>query len=473
VLHVSRTQLSHYISPHSGNTALNMRDFCHAHKGSGADAAVDALTHESNMLLEVSLDPPEIVVEEIIQADGSTRKETKKTAKRLLFHELVQRNLSLFEKLHDHQKLLMESDGIDLRRIDREKLEGWDFLEIVSGESSLKPRFESLKGSGRAWIDFTREIHTINFLGRSFGQLIQPAEDASTLCEGWKQVPKGNEFLTTCVSTLDEICMRHGNSQARHFELVNGINWHKPQLLFETCDCPSGVSVCDRVQVLLPPLSTQSRRPEPFLEGRGAVIFGRSKTFAWRYPNQGTPTRGFDDQLVTSYALSNGLSKLMGNLSPSDSGMGSSISTLSAHSLVPIDPAAEFSSSHSQQPSVVLSPRLRLPTYTAREASSHVHGVAVDHQDQGSQGKSASDREKIALGDGSSNGHAEKQSSTQPLAQPMKMGQDRPRRAWSTRKLQAFAASVGGFRTSRNPGVALSNSPPPDSSDSPNSRSQI
>jgi hypothetical protein len=91
VLHISGTQLTHDSSPHSGSLALNLEDFHHAHSGSGADAAVDALLDESNMLLEISFDPPEIVIEEITKEDGSTSKEIKKTVKKLLFYELVQR----------------------------------------------------------------------------------------------------------------------------------------------------------------------------------------------------------------------------------------------------------------------------------------------------------------------------------------------------------------------------------------------
>lgn len=329
VLHISRTQLTHDSSPHSGSPALNLEDFHHAHSGSGADAAVDALLDESNMLLEISFDPPEIVIEETTKEDGSTSKEIKKTVKKLLFHELVQRNLSLFEKLHDYQKLLMESDGKDFRRIDREKLEGWDFLEIASGESSLKPRFEILTASGRSWVDFTREIHTINLLGRGFGSLIQPSEDGITLCEGWKQVPKGKDYLATCVSTVDEICRRHGNSQAEPFRLANGIHWHKPHLLFEECCCVPGASTCDRVQVLLPPFSTRIRRPEPFAEGRGGVIFGRSRAFTWTYPNQGTPVRDHFDVQLTANEPQNTGPKMPNGPTPPDSGKGSIANTVS------------------------------------------------------------------------------------------------------------------------------------------------
>jgi hypothetical protein len=109
-------QLTHESSPYSRNPVLNLEDFHYVYSRSRADAAVDALTDESNVLLEISFNPPKIVVKEIIKEDRSTNKEIKKTFKKLLFYELVQQNLSLFEKLHDYQNLLMESGGKDSDR---------------------------------------------------------------------------------------------------------------------------------------------------------------------------------------------------------------------------------------------------------------------------------------------------------------------------------------------------------------------
>jgi hypothetical protein len=449
VLHISRTQLTHDSSPHSGNPVLNLEDFHYAHSGSGADAAVDALTDESNVLLEISSSPPEIVIEEIIKEDGSTSKEVKKTSKKLLFHELVQRNLSLFEKLHDYQKLLMESDGKDFRRVDREKLEGWDFLEIVSSESSLKPRFEILTASGRSWVDFTREIHTINLLGRGFGSLIQPSEDGIILCDGWKQVPKDKDYLATCVSTVDEICRRHGNSQAEPFRLANGIHWHKPHLLFEKCSCVPGASTCDRVQVLLPPLSTRIRRPEPFAEGRGGVIFGRSKAFTWTYPNQGTPIRDrFDVQSMDDEPQNTG-PKMLNGLTPKNSGKESSARTVSKGT----EEATAASSTQSapdlsRRSSSSSSKALQLPISAVSEGSGSFLGAAkYDRNQRSSVHKLADSDTCLPYGHSQSEQEARLFIDPREAPRPPKEALNLPVRLWSITRIKSAATMIGKSRT--------------------------
>jgi hypothetical protein len=60
-------------------------------------------------------------------------------------------------------------------------------------------------------------IHTIDLLGRGFGPLIEPAEERyPAFAMDGKQVPKGKDSLTTCVSTVDGICreIREGSGQS-------------------------------------------------------------------------------------------------------------------------------------------------------------------------------------------------------------------------------------------------------------------
>jgi hypothetical protein len=74
-------------------------------------------------------------------------------------------------------------------------------------------------------------------------------------------------------------------------ELANRIHWHRPDKLFEPCDCKSE-KVCDRVQVLMPASLSPMKNPKPFVSEKGAVIFGRSKRFAWHWPRKGEPIEG-------------------------------------------------------------------------------------------------------------------------------------------------------------------------------------
>ena len=125
-----------------------------------------------------------------------------------------------------------------------------------------------------------------------------------------------------CVSTLAEICRKYGDSQANPFKLAH-MYWHKAHPLYEECQCLPGKTRCDRVQVLLPPLSTRRIRPEPFAQAKRAVIFGRSFTFPWEYPNQGLPSEDNSGNNMVSEEMSpNAQEPLV-----SDSSLGSSIQT--------------------------------------------------------------------------------------------------------------------------------------------------
>lgn len=227
ILLLSRTQLSHHNSPHSESGSLEVKAFRHVNTRGGTKAATDVLLDESDIKLVLSEDPEETSVE--TTQKGNTRtSETKTKVTKRSFHELVKRNAALFEMLHDYQNLLLEPDGVNLRTTVRERLEGWEFLEIVSGERSLRPRVQYLKSISRGWVDFTREIGAINLFAKGFGNLLEPAADADKLCRYWKEVPRKNDYLAVCISTLDNICRKHGDSQANPFKLTSQSTGTRP-----------------------------------------------------------------------------------------------------------------------------------------------------------------------------------------------------------------------------------------------------
>lgn len=312
LLHLTRSQLS---SPgYCENVKLS--DFHHADLQGGADAAVATLIDLSNRRLVIS---EEIETWEEITIEGEIEKhETKKQMKNWCFEDLVRQTWGILEQIHDHQSRLLASPGIGLRGTDREKLEGFGFMDIVCGENPLRPRVTTLKPSGRGWVDFIRSVRAITLLGRGFGELIRPTEEVSNqLCRSWKSVPKDQDYLTASISTLEKICEKYGDSEANPLELVQGIYWHKADKLFEACDCKSGKKSikCDRVQVLLPPSLGFKRHPHPFETQQGAVIFGRSEKFSWHWPNFGRPEKTLPEQDVEDDLQ--------------DSGLGTSINTMS------------------------------------------------------------------------------------------------------------------------------------------------
>lgn len=286
LLHITRTQLS--TSPYSDSTLFKLEDFNHANPYDpeiGVHSASKALLDLENRRMVIFED--EISSE---LATGQTRK-----VKPWKYEDLVRQTYHTLEQIHDYQTKMMTSPSLGIRFTDRDKLIGFGFRDIVEGHNDLLPRVATLKSSGRGWVDFTRSIRAISLLVKGFGEILRPSKDSNKTCKYWKQVPRGHEYLAACTTTLKEISRKHGDSESDPLELANGIYWHKPHKLFEVCDCKQFGSKkgCERVQVHLPSLFVGSKNhPQPFDCQNGAVIFGRSRRFPWRWPSKGEPVEG-------------------------------------------------------------------------------------------------------------------------------------------------------------------------------------
>ena len=270
LLHLTRAQLAS--SPYSESELLKLEDFQHAEPSDGVSAAKKALLNPKNRSLLLS--------------------------EEWTYQDLVESTYHILEQIQDNQVKMMSTSAINLRFTPRDKLLGFGFRDIVKGHNILYPRVATLKPSGRGWVDFTREINAITLIGKGFGEIIRPAKDSNRICKYWSHVPVGRDYLVVSIATLKEIACQHGDCESDPLELADGIYWHRPDKLFEPCDGKRGSwkSCCDRVQVLLPPMSVGSKKhPRPFDCNDGAVIFGRSKRFQWLYPNdpnEGNPVEG-------------------------------------------------------------------------------------------------------------------------------------------------------------------------------------
>jgi hypothetical protein len=102
--------------------------------------------------------------------------------------DVVLENWHILEQIQDHQKD-MAGPGLQIRLTDRDKLEGFGFVDIISGTPVIRPRVATLNSSGRGWVDFTRELNAITLMARGFGEIINSARDCNKLCDRWKHVP--------------------------------------------------------------------------------------------------------------------------------------------------------------------------------------------------------------------------------------------------------------------------------------------
>ncbi|USP74567.1 hypothetical protein yc1106_01841 [Curvularia clavata] len=251
---------------------------------------------------------------------------TNETNKRIKLYESteclkdrVEDILHILEQVSSYQD---KAEGSD---IPPQQLEGFDFNAIAMVEERIKPRITELPARGRGWVDFTKAIHAMNLFGSGFGELIRPT-DNQTACSIWNKVPKGENHLAVSVSDIMRIQQREGSTKGGLLRLVDNIYWHKPDHIFESCLCVSenAEGHSDRIQLLIPKgklgINDTALQHPGLLAPGGAVIFGHSSQNLERL---GSLRRS---RSTSSYQSA--------NLTCSDSGLGSSLVSLSA---APID----------------------------------------------------------------------------------------------------------------------------------------
>jgi hypothetical protein len=263
LLHLVHTSLRHDSLDYlKSNFLFRFEDLCKADQDPDADAAIQVLTDRYNIELEVFPHEDEIWTEEVKDTDRTIiSRQTKRKVTRVCFQDRVNQIYCIFEQIQEHQERL-SGPGIPFRTTPRQQLEGFDFIDVVTGNSPLTSRVTTLKLSRKGWVDFTRTIHAITLLGRSFSNLIKPANSSNRLCVSWSVVPIGKDYLTACISDLLEILKQKGDINTIPIKLASGIYWYKADKLFESCECKDKVlkrswfylnNTCDQVQVLLPP----------------------------------------------------------------------------------------------------------------------------------------------------------------------------------------------------------------------------
>ncbi|OQV09703.1 hypothetical protein CLAIMM_13795 [Cladophialophora immunda] len=332
VLHIMCTRLR--LRPYRSGTECMLEKLRYAKCAEGHDAGYNALTDPTNMQLEVfrNEQPWEEKVESTTSSPIIERR-TKITITR--FADLVTQVWFVIEEMFAHQARLQTTPSVNLRFTSRERLEGYDFMDVARGESPLRPRFVILKSSGKGWVDLARSIGAIALLGYSFGDLIIPAEQAKALCHNWRRLPHGHDYLAASVSLIKQIRRRHSSRQPGPFQIAQDVYWHQHDKLFGACNCKARrwKDTCDRVQTLLPASVGVKRPPEDILDLRyqgGAVIFGRGKRCPYRWPKD--PGKAPEERQLgedSDVADEEPAAALM----EEDSGLGSSISATASQSI--------------------------------------------------------------------------------------------------------------------------------------------
>ncbi|KAM0452651.1 hypothetical protein ACHAPV_009414, partial [Trichoderma viride] len=116
---------------------------------------------------------------------------------------LVQKMLHSLEILIERQVISRSQDGFRISQAVNfcRDITGFDISDIVEPFSAIQPRITHLGLEGDGWVDLISTMSTTAIFGRGFGDLIRP-EEPLALCNQWKSVPEGKDYLVASVSTL-------------------------------------------------------------------------------------------------------------------------------------------------------------------------------------------------------------------------------------------------------------------------------
>lgn len=327
LLHLVRASLIHNKNDLFSDVFLfDMKDLVEAPSDRlGKASAISVLTNVKNTNLKLHQKSSETFQEDTTKKTGETEETKKSKSSYYCFKDRVDDICHIMEQLVTYQSQINSQDGVGFKVTTKSKrlLGGFDFMDIVGDEDPLWPRVVTLSPAGAGWLDFAQVMQAVVLFGRDFGELIRPSSDVQ-ICDPWKSVPRGLDYLTICVSDLKEILKKRGNTGINPWTLVDDIRWHSPRAIFGPCEkSKKGKNknlCCDRVQVLVPStapnLFTRTYNSPAYLEDEGAVIFGHNRKLSM--PRTGTEEIE-DPQAVASSQDAH---------STNDSGLGSSMESV-------------------------------------------------------------------------------------------------------------------------------------------------
>ncbi|KAF2441714.1 hypothetical protein P171DRAFT_488158 [Karstenula rhodostoma CBS 690.94] len=294
LLHLTLTQIAwkgyDTVGSAFNNTDINSSQFEYPGISDGPDAAVQALKKESNMkhiVLKEFDSYTDAVTLASNESDVSARQsspERKQIYKTVCFRELVSQNWTTLEQIYDRAIEQRTTHTIKQMHSPFSKmLEGYEFMDFVSGKHALSPRFVNLRDNGPSWVGLLERTDAITLFGQGFGDLYKPTERLEKrICKDWRTVPAGHEYLAVPLSLLKQIKehgWREGEVDAGTSEIAYGIWWDPHPTMAVLCGPNCEHALINRVQVLCTKCTNFEKftwSTRAFAHRNGAIIFGQS-----------------------------------------------------------------------------------------------------------------------------------------------------------------------------------------------------
>ena len=198
--------------------------------------------------------------------------------------KLVEEKWELLDEMRSHQTRLRNQGGKDVSlRWPLPRVEGFEFIDMVSCSGPLRPKYAELNMSA-TWLELPSKLGAVNIIGASLGHLFRPIIDE---CKKAIEVPSGCDVLFVPNRLLDpKTSNRRGELYSDHVELARDLFWDEPYKSFGSIPCPcthsNGHGTCGKVVSTLRndrPKKLKDQRKAGWYDvfeefPRGAIIIG-------------------------------------------------------------------------------------------------------------------------------------------------------------------------------------------------------
>jgi hypothetical protein len=143
---------------------LDPKDLPNADDHTNPEAVMKVLTNEKDRDRVLYVDKSDVFHEETTE-NGQIRTESKRVTRYYRLEYRIEHIYNILEKLIDHQTDVEQRSGLRINPRPREKLEGWDFRDLVTDGDPFFPRLAIVEAMGKGWVDFTRGIRAVTLFG--------------------------------------------------------------------------------------------------------------------------------------------------------------------------------------------------------------------------------------------------------------------------------------------------------------------
>ena len=199
--------------------------------------------------------------------------------KEYCFRDAVLDIWSILDRLMEREATTQATPGMAVQASWQKTLHGWEFRAVADEDRHLKQKEQVLEKTAGLWYNLVKEVDAVVLFASGLGDIVKPRPEMAGLCQKWRRLPKGKDYLAVCVSMLEIFYAKAGHRLDHQYLTSTKLQWHRGPMLFEHCtDAASNCCKCDRVQqVYYDSHQTWGHRTPPGdLEANGCVVFGQA-----------------------------------------------------------------------------------------------------------------------------------------------------------------------------------------------------